>query len=244
MSMHHSPILVGFVVWLLLASPAPGTATDLEVSVRVSMLGGAARRRPDGEGRRGGHQGDDAARRRKDVVLVVEDDRAVQDIVSLFLSDAYEVKQATTRAEAVRIVRRELVGVVVLDYRLPDGTGLEVLREMRAARPGLPVIMITGYGSESLCAAAFRSGVRDYFPKPVNLFALRQAVGRALSEDQGDEQEPWTREPSRRQPHMAIQKTAVLIQQRYWERLTLSRLAGAVGMSKFHLSHRFSDEMG
>jgi YesN/AraC family two-component response regulator len=189
---------------------------------------------------------------RRERILVVEDDRAVREVVSLCLSDGYEVTQATTGAEALRIVRRELIAAVVLDYRLPDRSGLEVLTEIRSAQSGLPVIMMTGYGSEHVCASAFRLGIRDYFPKPLNVFDLRQSVRRILMENPkvGDEAfETQERElcvPAAflRQADMAIQKAAVLIQQRYWDHLTLSGLAHEVGMSKYRLSHRFREIMG
>src|SRR6058998_3514750 len=115
-------------------------------------------------------------------VLLVDDERRLREVVTLFLSDAYDVKQAATGAEAIRIVRREPVAAVVLDYRLPDRSGLEVLIEIRSARPRLPVVMMTGYGSEALCASALRLGVRDYFPKPVNVGDLLDSVRRLLSQ--------------------------------------------------------------
>src|SRR5262249_5787893 len=102
-------------------------------------------------------------------ILLVDDERRLREVVALFLSDAYDVKQAATGAEAIAIARRDPVVAVVLDYRLPDRSGLEVLTEIRSARPGVPVVMMTGYGSEALCASALRLGVRDYFPKPVNV---------------------------------------------------------------------------
>ena len=77
-------------------------------------------------------------------VLLVDDERRLREVVTLFLSEAYDVKQAATGDEAIRIVRREPVAAVVLDYRLPDRSGLEVLIEIRSARPRLPVVMMTG----------------------------------------------------------------------------------------------------
>jgi len=189
---------------------------------------------------------------RRKRILVVEDDLAVQEVVTLSLSDVFDVKQAMTGAEALRIVRCDPVAAVVLDYRLPDQSGLEVLSEIKSARPSLPVILVTGYGSEGVCASALKLGVRDYFQKPLNVFDLRQSVRHILSEDRegsdemfGDgEREPWVPRRLRRQPDLRIQKAAVLIQQRYWDHLTLPGLAHEVGMSKYRLSHRFKEVMG
>ena len=188
-------------------------------------------------------------------VLLVDDERRLREVVTLFLSEAYDVKQAATGAEAISIVRREPVAAVVLDYRLPDRSGLEVLIEIRSARPWLPVGMMTGYGSEALCASALRLGVRDYFPKPVNIGDLLDAVRRLVPEApppaEEDDEEPEVdgRLPvSSRSPagelDLSIQKAIRLIQLRYWDNLSLAGLARELGMSKYHLSRRFKGAMG
>jgi YesN/AraC family two-component response regulator len=188
-------------------------------------------------------------------VLLVDDERRVREIVSLFLSEVYDVKQAATGAEAVRIVRSQAVSAVVLDYRLPDGSGLEVLSQIRSAQPRVPVVMMTGYGSEALCASALRLGIRDYFPKPLNMDDLLESVQRLVSEtprtgaeaEKGLEVERVQSLPGR--PHggtldLSIQKAIKVIQLRYWDSLTLAGLARELGMSKYHLSHRFREATG
>jgi len=188
-------------------------------------------------------------------VLLVDGERRLREVVTLFLSEAYDVKQAATGAEALRIVRHERVAAVILDYRLPDRSGLEVLTEIRSARPLLPVVMMTGYGSEALCASALRLGVRDYFPKPVNIGDLMESVQRLVSQVSSDgeerEEEPEAEPPQpivRRKPSgrldLSIQTAIKLIQLRYWDDLTLAGLARELGMSKFHLSRRFKEAMG
>lgn len=192
---------------------------------------------------------------RREQILLVEDDHAVQEVLTVVFKDAYEVKGATTGAEALAILDQEGVAAVVLDYRLPDCTGLELLNKIKAIQPSLPVVMITGYGSEWICAAALKLGVRDYFPKPFNAFDLVCSVRRILS---GAAQAREHREnvlgeidgrphlspkPSLRQD-LTIQKAIRLIQQRYWDDLSLSELACQVGMSKFLFSRRFREVMG
>src|SRR5262245_64335490 len=102
-------------------------------------------------------------------ILLVDDERRLREVVALFLSESYDVKQASTGAEAMAILQRDPVVAVVLDYRLPDRSGLEVLTEIRSARPSVRVVMMTGYGSEALCACELGLGVREYFPKAVNV---------------------------------------------------------------------------
>ena len=180
-------------------------------------------------------------------ILVVDDDVTLQEILGFFLGEACEVRSSATGADALLRVCHEPVDLVVLDYRLPDRTGLEILTDLRAIRPNLPVVMLTGYGSEWICAAAFKLGCADYFPKPVNVVDLAAAVRRILSPTPAESKWPrevpalsWSPAPL----CMPVQKAIGLIQQRYWDHVSLSGLASQVGMSKFRLSHRFREALG
>ncbi|MGH7484431.1 MAG: helix-turn-helix domain-containing protein, partial [bacterium] len=180
-------------------------------------------------------------------ILSIDDDATVQEVLTFFLGDAYEVRSATTGADALAEVCRDLVELVVLDHRLPDLTGLEVLTELRSLRPNLPVVMLTGYGSEWICAAAFRLGVADYLQKPVNAVHLVSVVQRILSSGPGRSESKRASPILRGLPIplcVPIQRAMGLIQQRYWDHLSLSELAHQVGMSKYRLSHRFREVLG
>jgi DNA-binding NtrC family response regulator len=92
-------------------------------------------------------------------------------------------------ADALVKFRREPLDLVVLDHRLSDRTGLEPLVELKSLRPNLPVIMLTGYGSERISAAAFKLGVTEYFPKPVRGGELVVAAADPLAKP-GEERGP------------------------------------------------------
>ena len=77
-------------------------------------------------------------------ILAVDDDAIIPEIIRSFLGQSYEVTTVTTGVEALARVRRSRVDLVVLDHRLPDRTGLDVLMELRSTHPNLPVIMLTG----------------------------------------------------------------------------------------------------
>jgi two-component system, response regulator YesN len=180
-------------------------------------------------------------------ILVVDDDAVVPEIITFFLSATCDVATATTGAEALKGVRRDRVDLIVLDHRLPDRTGLDVLVEVRSIRPTLPVIMLTGYGSEWVCAEAFKLGANDYLVKPVSAHDLVGAVQRILPLGL-DERAP---ERDGEEPHrsaargcLPVQRVMGLIQRRYWERLPLAELARQVGMSKHRLSRRFREVIG
>lgn len=180
-------------------------------------------------------------------ILAVDDDVTLPDVLTFFLGKGYEVRSATTGEDALSKVRHERIDLVVLDHRLPDRTGLDLLTELRSLRPSLPVIMLTGYGSEWICAAAFKLGVADYLQKPVNALDLVAVVHRLLSPGL------QTSRSSRANPMLKdlraplgtpIQRAMGLIQQRYWDKFSLGGLARQVGMSKYRLSHRFREVLG
>ena len=180
-------------------------------------------------------------------ILVVDDDATAQEVLTFFLRGAYDVRRATTAADALVKLHRDPVDLVLLDHRLPDRTGLDILPELRSIRSGLPVIMMTGYGSEWICAAAFKLGVADYLQKPVSAVELVEAVRRILrpsltASDPTNENTMLM--GSQAAPCIPVQRAVALIQERYWDHLSLSNLARHVGMSKYRLSHRFHEVLG
>jgi two-component system response regulator YesN len=184
---------------------------------------------------------------RRPRILAVDDDAIISEFLAFLLGHMYEVRTATTGAEALRSVRHDPVDLVMLDHRLPDRTGLEVLIELRSFHPLLPVVMLTGYGSEWICAEAFRLGVTDYLQKPVSTMDLVAAVHRILSPGVDERQITGGADVPKELTARAclpIQRVTGLIQQRYWDRLSLSELARQVGMSKHRLSHRFHEVLG
>ena len=184
---------------------------------------------------------------RRQQILVVDDDVIIPEMIRFFLGKAYEITAATTGAEALVRLRRDRVDVVVLDHRLPDRTGLDVLIELRSIHPSLPVVMLTGYGSEWICASAFKLGVTDYLQKPVSAVDLVAAMQRILSPGVDRNESVNTGQVPGDLPTpfcLPIQRAIGLIQQRYWDRLSLSALARQVGMSKYRLSHRFREVLG
>src|SRR5262245_17726568 len=115
-------------------------------------------------------------------VLLVEDDQRFCEVIELFFSETFEIRRARTGDEALGVLSRERVGAVLLDYRLPGRlNGLDVLATIRSRHPRLPVIMMTGYGSELLVASAMKLGISDYFSKPVSVDEVFQSLKKILS---------------------------------------------------------------
>jgi len=188
-------------------------------------------------------------------ILVVEDDPNVRELLLDLLGAMHEVRPASTGAEALAILKAEELALIVLDYLLLDRTGLEVLAEIQATRPTLPVIMITGYDFEWLRASAFKLGVREYFPKPFDARELLHAVRRILSgpvptRERDDSalvvgsHRDLLPAPSARRSDVVILKGLRLVQARYWDRVPLSELARELGVGKYTFSRRFRQVMG
>ena len=177
-------------------------------------------------------------------VLLVDDDRALREIIELFLLDVCDVKTAGRGADALSVVQREPIAAVVLDYRLPDQSGLEVLATLTSIRPHIPVIMISGFGSEVVCASAFKLGARDYFPKPMDVAELARCVHQVISPEKAWQDTAPTPLAGGRERNLAIQKAVAIVHRRYWQQLSLSAVAAEVAMSRYHLSHRFREVMG
>jgi len=188
-------------------------------------------------------------------ILVVEDDPHVRELLLDLLGAVHEVRPASTGAEALAILKAEELALIVLDYLLPDRTGLEVLAEIRASWPTLPVIMITGYGFAWLCASASKLGVRAYLAKPFNTRALLDAVRRILAGPVPTrEQDASARVVGRHRdllPALSAKRSDVLIlkgltlmQARYGDRVPLSELARELGVGKYTFSRRFRQVIG
>ncbi len=113
-------------------------------------------------------------------VLVIDDEPVLQDVLSALLrGDGYECHQATTAADGMRILREEEIDVVLLDLMLPDRPGLEILPEIKAFDPQLPVVVITAYSSVESAIEAMRGGAFHYVPKPFKNEEVLSLVRRA-----------------------------------------------------------------
>jgi DNA-binding NtrC family response regulator len=116
-------------------------------------------------------------------ILIVDDEDIHARALGRFLAGRGHACEVATSApaarEALRAVRPHLV---LLDLRLGDADGLDVLREIKAVDPGLPVIMMTAYGSVETAVRAMKAGALDYVQKPMDLEELELVVSRALGE--------------------------------------------------------------
>jgi DNA-binding NarL/FixJ family response regulator len=130
---------------------------------------------------------DDAQTQRPLRILVVDDHEIVrQGLVALLdRRESFEVvAQAGTVAEAIAAATKFEPDVIVMDVRLPDGSGIEACREIRAARPETRVVMLTSYPDEEAVLSAIIAGASGYLLKQVrgrDLVTALESVGRGDS---------------------------------------------------------------
>lgn len=123
-------------------------------------------------------------------VLVVDDEPAILRFLRAGLgSQGYGVIEARTAADALTEVRRKAADVVVLDLGLPDRDGLELIAEVQALDPGVPIIVLSSRGDEKTKVAALDGGADDYVAKPFGmeeLLARIRAAARHRLAQQGE----------------------------------------------------------
>lgn len=111
-------------------------------------------------------------------ILIVEDDRGLNRGIALALKEeTVEFLSALTLAQAQEIWKNNAVDMVLLDVNLPDGSGYELLKEIRRASQ-IPVLMLTANDLEIDKVTGFRLGADDYITKPFSLMVLRARVER------------------------------------------------------------------
>jgi two-component system phosphate regulon response regulator PhoB len=112
------------------------------------------------------------------LILVVEDEPAIQELVSFTCAtNGYQVVRADSVAAAQACIRSELPDLVILDWMLPDRSGIDLMRELRSDERtrALPVIMLTARSAESDRVSGLDAGADDYVVKP---FSPRELMSR------------------------------------------------------------------
>jgi len=114
-------------------------------------------------------------------VLVVDDEEDIREVLELSLMRmGLGCNTAGTLAEARRLLGDRAYRLCLTDMRLPDGDGIELVAHIQAQQPGLPVAVVTAYGSIETAIRALKAGAFDFVTKPVELKALRELVSHAL----------------------------------------------------------------
>jgi DNA-binding NtrC family response regulator len=113
----------------------------------------------------------------KSRILIVDDEEDLCDMLADFLKDCgYETFMATTGAEAIALVKAARPHLMLLDIRMPEMSGIEILRDVRTIDKEIGAIMITGYQDVEIAQEALKIGASDFVTKPIDLNYLGTSV--------------------------------------------------------------------
>jgi DNA-binding response OmpR family regulator len=120
-------------------------------------------------------------------LLLVDDEVGYLEVLSKRLRvRGYDVSTASSGAEAIRLVRRQNFEAAVLDLKMEDMDGIDVLKVLKKMLPPLQVIMLTGHGSERAAREGLANGAFDYLIKPISLQILVERIDAAVEAAEGD----------------------------------------------------------
>ncbi len=117
----------------------------------------------------------------KESILIVDDDESTRKSLALILGKkGYETGTAGTGREALERVQERFFNVALLDIKLPDMGGVELLMPLKRMHPEMSVLMITGHSSLESAVRASLEGALAYITKPLNMDSVLTAVRKAL----------------------------------------------------------------
>ncbi len=132
-------------------------------------------------------------------VLIVEDEAPARKFLQGILeAHGYETVAAENLAAAGKVLEQHAADIVLLDVRLPDGSGLSLMERALRDQPGLPIIVATGHGDIEMAVEAMKAGAADFISKPIDEARLVGALRRAAD-------------------HVVLQRETVRLRRERWE---------------------------
>ncbi|HEY0787886.1 MAG TPA: response regulator, partial [Thermoanaerobaculia bacterium] len=114
-------------------------------------------------------------------LLIIDDEASIRDFLTIvFEEEKWTVETAASLSEARVALARHDPDVVLCDLMMPDGTGIDLLREWKAAGIAAPFIMITAYTSTKSAVEALKAGAYDYIAKPFDVDELKIVIRNAV----------------------------------------------------------------
>lgn len=192
--------------------------------------------------------------------MIVDDKQEIIHPFIELLSESYNVITALRGKIAIDKMKRNQrdIDLVLLDYKLPDISGLDVLKAIKQIKPCTPVILITAYGDENIAVQAFRHGVKDYIKKPFSYDELIKKIDFNLnlkSIDKCQERKVLTDDTNQFATSSIydidsslicynLQRCIKYIHDNYMNKMSLDKVAFTANMSKYHFSRKFSKSLG
>jgi two-component system, NtrC family, response regulator AtoC len=118
---------------------------------------------------------------KKGRILIIDDEKVILESIGMFLAEkGYEARTAVCMAEGLEEIDAFKPDAVILDIRLPDGNGLDLLKELKSRNHGAAVIMMTAFHDMDTTIRAIKLGATEYITKPIDVDELEKAVLRAM----------------------------------------------------------------
>jgi two-component system response regulator FixJ len=122
----------------------------------------------------------------KSIVYVIDDDDALRESLAFLLGTAqFSVQSFASAKEFLETLPAVKKGCIITDVRMPDLSGIDLLRRLNDMKVTLPVIVVTGHGDVALAVEAMKIGAIDFLEKPVNDEVLLASVNLALQQQDG-----------------------------------------------------------
>ncbi|MGB9098191.1 MULTISPECIES: two-component system response regulator GlrR [Erwinia] len=136
-------------------------------------------------------------------LLLVDDDPSLLKLLGMRLSsEGFSVQTAESGPEALRLLQREKIDLVISDLRMDEMNGVELFNEIQKQQPGMPVIILTAHGSIPEAVSATQQGVFSFLTKPVDRDALYSAIDQALAHRAPASDDAWRESIVTRSPIM------------------------------------------
>ena len=121
----------------------------------------------------------------KHTILVVDDESAQRLILSGHLKQkGFKVLEAASGNDALSIVNEKLIDIIITDFKMPDLTGLDLLKKVKATNLEITVVMVTAFGTIETAVEAMKEGAYDYLTKPIDLDELDLVIKKILERQQ------------------------------------------------------------
>jgi DNA-binding NtrC family response regulator len=130
----------------------------------------------------------------KPVILVVDDEESVRESFRLALQDDYELAYAEDAKSTLRIIKSQTFDLCLLDIMLPDGSGMDLLRQIKRRDESIDVIMVTALTGVDTALDAMKLGAYDYITKPYKIGELYELIKRVLTKRALEKENRYLRE--------------------------------------------------
>jgi two-component system, response regulator YesN len=172
----------------------------------------------------------------KKVVLLVDDNVSLRAMIRTAIERDYDVLEASGCKDALRQLAKN-VDLALVDYAMPDCDGFDVLKMIRDTHAKLPVILMTGYGSENVAIKAIRTEVTDYIKKPIQMVYLKKRLSELLASKENKGNHEKTEDSK-------FDDISAYIEERYMDEITLDKLSVMAAMNRFTFCRAFKKRFG